>query len=88
MVYLGDETAHTGDETAHTESWDLSFRSWLIPRLFIEGELELKKKKAKPIRRNMSDTNELMEFISTRVGTTLDKIYQRLVDCKIALEDP
>ena len=29
-----------------------------------------------------------MDFISASVGTTLDKIYQRLVDCKFALEDP
>ena len=29
-----------------------------------------------------------MDFISTILGTTLDEIYQRLVDCNFALEDP
>ena len=36
----------------------------------------------------MSDTNDLMDFISASLGTTLDEIYQRLVDCNLALEDP
>ena len=29
----------------------------------------------------MSDTNDLMGFISASLGTTLDKVYQRLIDC-------
>ena len=29
-----------------------------------------------------------MDFISASLGTTLDEIYQRLVDCNFALEDP
>ena len=36
----------------------------------------------------MSDTNDLMDFISASLGTTLEEIYQRLVDCNFALEDP
>ena len=39
-------------------------------------------------RRKMSDTNELMDFISASLGTTLDEIYQQLIDCKFAQEDP
>ena len=39
-------------------------------------------------RRNMSDTNDLMYFISASLRTTLDEIYQRLVDCNFSLEDP
>ena len=35
----------------------------------------------------MSDTNDLMDFISVSSGTTLDGIYQHLVDCNFALED-
>ena len=58
----------------------------MIARLFIEFALELKKEKTKPIRRNMSDTNDLMDIISVSLVTTLDEIYQRLVDCNFALE--
>ena len=36
----------------------------------------------------MSDTNDLMNFISASLETTLDEIYQPLVDCNSALEDP
>ena len=36
----------------------------------------------------MSDTNDLMDFISASLRTTLDEIYQCLVDCNFALEDP
>ena len=36
----------------------------------------------------MSDTNDLLDFISASLGTTLDEIYQRLVDCNFALKDP
>ena len=36
----------------------------------------------------MSDTNELMDFISASLGKTLYEIYQRLVDSNFALEDP
>ena len=60
----------------------------MIARLFIELELELKKEKSKPIRRNTSDTNDLMDFISASLGTNPGEIYQRLVDCNFALEDP
>ena len=40
------------------------------------------------MQRGMSDTNNLMDFISASLGTTLDEIYQRLMDCNFALEDP
>ena len=33
-------------------------------------------------------TNYLMDFISASLGTTLDEIYQRLVDFSFGLEDP
>ena len=36
----------------------------------------------------MADTNDLMEFLSTSLGATLDEIYQRLIDCDFAQEDP
>ena len=36
----------------------------------------------------MSDTNELMEFLSASLGATLDEIYQRLIDCDFTREDP
>ena len=36
----------------------------------------------------MGDTNELMEFLSASLGATLDEIYQRLIDCDFAREDP
>ena len=36
----------------------------------------------------MSNTNDLMDFISGSLGTALDEIYQRLVDCNFGLEDP
>ena len=36
----------------------------------------------------MGDTNELMEFLSASLGTTLDKIYQRLIDFDFTREDP
>ena len=35
----------------------------------------------------MSDTNNLVDFISARFGTTLDKVNQRLIDCNFGLED-
>ena len=35
----------------------------------------------------MSDMNDLMDFISASLGTTLEEIYQRLLDCIFALED-
>ena len=38
-------------------------------------------------RRKMSDTNDLMAFTSARLGTTLEEIYQRLVDFNFAIED-
>ena len=36
----------------------------------------------------MGDTNDLMEFVSASLGATLDEIYQRLIDCDFAQEDP
>ena len=36
----------------------------------------------------MSDTNDLMNFISASLGTTLDEVYQRLIDCNFGLKDP
>ena len=36
----------------------------------------------------MGDTNDLMEFVSASLGATLDKIFQRLIDCDFAQEDP
>ena len=36
----------------------------------------------------MSDTNDLMDFISASLGTTLDEIYQLLVDCNFAIDHP
>ena len=36
----------------------------------------------------MGDTNELMEFLSASLGATLDKIYQRVIDCDFTREDP
>ena len=33
-------------------------------------------------------TNYLMDFISEGLGTTLDEIYQRLMDCNFGLKDP
>ena len=36
----------------------------------------------------MNDINDLMDSISASLGTTLDQIYQRLVDCNFTLEDP
>ena len=50
--------------------------------------LNNKKRATTHTRRNMSDTNDLMDFISASLRTTLDKIYQRLVDCNFSLEDP
>ena len=36
----------------------------------------------------MGDTNDLMAFVSASLGATLDEIYQRLIDCDFAQEDP
>ena len=36
----------------------------------------------------MGDQNNLMEFLSANLGATLDEIYQRLIDCDFAQEDP
>ena len=36
----------------------------------------------------MSDTNDLMDFLSASLGTTPDEVYQRLIDCNFGLEDP
>ena len=32
--------------------------------------------------------NDLIEFFSASLGATLDEIYQRLIDCDFAQEDP
>ena len=52
-----------------------------VYRIYIEIE------ETRPTQKSMSDTNNLMDFISARLGTTLDKVYQRLIDCNIGLED-
>ena len=36
----------------------------------------------------MSDTNEIMDFISASLRTALDEIYQRLIDCTFGMENP
>ena len=36
----------------------------------------------------MGDTNDLMEFVSESLRATLDEIYQRMIDCDFAQEDP
>ena len=36
----------------------------------------------------MSDTNDLMNFISASLRTTLDEVYQRLIDCNFGLKAP
>ena len=36
----------------------------------------------------MSDTNDLMDFISASLGTALEKIYQNLLNCNFGLDDP
>ena len=60
----------------------------MIARLLTESELKLKKEDTRPTRRDMSDINDLMDFISASLGTTLDEIYQRLIDCDFGLEVP
>ena len=35
----------------------------------------------------MSDTNDLMDFISASLGTTVDEICQLLLDCNFGLAD-
>ena len=35
----------------------------------------------------MSDTYDLTDFISASLGTTLDEIYQRLIDCNFGKEE-
>ena len=48
----------------------------------------MKKEETRLTRRSMSDTKDLMDFISASLGTTLDEIYQRLIDCNFGLEEP
>ena len=36
----------------------------------------------------MSDTDELADFISASLGTTLDAVYHRLIYCNFGLEQP
>ena len=36
----------------------------------------------------MSDTNNLMDFISASLGTARDGLYYRLADCNFAVENP
>ena len=36
----------------------------------------------------LRDTNDLMDSISASLVTTLDKIYQHMLECNIGLEDP
>ena len=35
----------------------------------------------------MNDTNDLMDFILSSLGTNLDEIYQLLLDCNFGLAD-
>ena len=60
----------------------------MIARLFIELEMKAKKENTRSTQRRMSDTNDLMNFISASLGTTLNEMYQRLIDCKFGLEEP
>ena len=66
-------------------SRDLFFRSGLIQLCLLI--LNNTKSATTITRKNMSDTNDLMDF-SARLETTLDEIYQRLVNCNFSLEDP
>ena len=36
----------------------------------------------------MSDTNDLLDFSSANLGTALDEVCQRLIDCNFGLEEP
>ena len=36
----------------------------------------------------MSDLTDLMSLISASLGTSLDEIYQQMLDCIIRVEDP
>ena len=36
----------------------------------------------------MIDTNDLMDFISASLGTVLDEVCQRLIDCNFGLKEP
>ena len=67
-------------------SHDWFFRYRLIPLCFLT--LNNQKSATRRTRRMMTETNDLMDFISASIGTTLAEIYQRLVDCNFALEDP
>ena len=37
---------------------------------------------------NVSDTKDLMGFISANLGSTLDEAYQRLIVCNFGWEEP
>ena len=67
-------------------SRDLFFRSWLIPLSLLT--LNNRKTTTRHTRRKMSGTNDLTDFFSASLETTLDEIYQRLLDCNFAQEDP
>ena len=67
-------------------SCDLHFRSWLIRHLFIEIQVEIEDARSK--RKKMSDSIDLKDIISASLRSTLDEIYQRLIDCNFRMEDP
>ena len=58
------------------------------PVLFIEFDKSEGTRRRKINCRKMRDSNDLMEFLSASLGATLDEIYQRLIDCDFAQEDP
>ena len=67
-------------------SRDLFFRSLLIENCLLNTESEETERNyttrhQESTRKEMGDTNELMEFLSASLGATLDEIYQRLIDC-------
>ena len=59
-------------------------------KLFIEiiESKEESTRQQESTRKEIGDTNELMEFLSASLGATLDEIYQRLIDCDFTREDP
>ena len=58
------------------------------PVLVIEFNKSKGTRRRKINYRKTGDTNVSMEFLSASLGATLDEIYQRLIDCDFAQEDP
>ena len=52
----------------------------MIVHLLIEFELKSKEENTRSTQSRMSDTNDLMDVISASLGTTLDEVYQWLID--------